>query len=458
MREACLDHRLSQLRAHTTVFARSDPQVVRTAIESTDELLDPGRCTTVETMQVELPLPSAAEDAAKAVKIRQQLESVKALTLASQLDEAHDIAHSAADAAAALGFLPLEAEALLRLGTVQDERGDYQTAALTLERALWAAEVGRHDAIAVDIWSQRIRTVGYHQADTDRAKLMLPRLDAAFHRLGDDPLREAGTHKSLGMVAFLTDDIEGARSHFATAAQIVELELGPRHSLTISLRQNLATSLYRLGRFDEATAVLQEALEAIEVSFGPEHPRGASLSLSLGAMALRREDPVAGEAHYRRAIELFVQSHARTHPDLATYQRGLGEALVWQGRYEDALAPLRGAQAIERAGPRGPDMHTAALLGRALFETGEIRDAIEHLELAIAGDISGTSDAHLQRRTAMARFYLGRALALTSSPTPGRARQLAERAREELRTWPKQRAQVEAWLASGEAGLDAAPG
>ncbi|MEM7156832.1 MAG: serine/threonine-protein kinase [Myxococcota bacterium] len=448
IRQACLDHRLSQLRAHTTVLARSDPKVVSTAIESIDQLLDPAKCTTVETMQVELPLPTAPEDAARAVEIRQQLENIKALTVASQLEAAYDTATLASEEAEALGFLPLRAEAQLQLGTVQDERGAYETAALTLERALWSAEVGRHDALAVDIWNQRIRTVGYHLADTDHAKQMLPRLDAALERLGDDPLREAGTSKSLGMVAFLTDDIEGARKHFADAATLVERELGPLHTRTIGMQQNLGTALYRLGRFDEATEVLERALEAAKTTFGPDHSRGASLSLSLGAMALRREDATAAEAHYRRAIDLFVQSHALSHPDLATYDRGLGEALVRQGRYEDALTPLHSALDIERASLRGPDGHTSALLGVALFETGEVGEAIPHLELAIAADMSVTSDAHMHRRTAMARFYLAQALARTESPVPSRARVLAERAREELHEWPKERAAVETWLQS----------
>ena len=51
-----------------------------------------------------------------------------------------------------------------------------------------------------------------------------------------------------------------------------EKVLGPEHPLTLTSINNLASVLYGQGKYEEAEAMHQQALEGSEKVLGPEHP------------------------------------------------------------------------------------------------------------------------------------------------------------------------------------------
>jgi tetratricopeptide (TPR) repeat protein/tRNA A-37 threonylcarbamoyl transferase component Bud32 len=448
VRQACLNHRLSELRAHTAVFARADGAVLEGVIGSIEELDDPDACRTVESMQVELPLPDDETQAARVVELRQRLDDVMAaLASAGKGTEVQALADAAVADAEALGYQPLIAEAYLAMGHLLMQIGRFPDAAASFERALWAAEVGRHDAAAVDAWSEWVRTVGYSQHQPERARPMLPRLDAALHRLGKDVRREATVERVLGTLAYAEDDFETAIRHYEASLALVEGEPTPDREAISRACQNLGTALYRVGRLDESAALLGRAHEISAALHGPGHPRLIAIHQSLGGLARRRKDPVTAHRHYALAAELMEASQPLTHPNLASLYRNLGETTLDLRRYDEAVEWFRKAIALDRQrlGEDVMPVDTTLVLGIALYVAGRHDEAREPLEAAVAR----ADEANDLARLATARFQLAKLVWDADAAERRRAVALAIAAHEWwLARGPDDaREKVERWLA-----------
>ncbi len=444
VRQACLNRRLSELRAHAAVFARADPRVVQGAVAGIDGLHDPEDCRTVQTMRIEMPLPADESAASEVATQRQRLDDVMALITTGKRDEALELAQQVVGEAERLAYLPFSAEAYLKLGVTLDKKGRYDEAATALGTALSAAEVGRHDAAAVDAWNEWLRTVGYHQGRHEVARATLPRLDAALRRLGIDPIREAAAFKTRGTLAYAEGDFAAAVRHFRAGKEILERELGPDHGQTAILLQNLGTALERLGRYDEAEPVLRRGREIWSANSGSQHPGLASIHETLGDVELGRGDAKAAVRHFELALELFVASHDALHPEMALRYQDLGIAHEQAGEREEAITWFRKALDAERARRGGPEapFFSSLLLGRALVASGRAKEAVPVLEDALAHP-----DAVREPRPEL-RFALARALWEAEPRARGRARQLATTARDAHADGGHSgpRAEVQRWL------------
>src|SRR6266700_142339 len=75
-----------------------------------------------------------------------------------------------------------------------------------------------------------------------------------------------------------------AESLYQRALQIWEQELGPRHSATASILQNLGWIYQAKGKYAEAEPLLQQALAIHEQERGPMHPATAFILQNLGGL------------------------------------------------------------------------------------------------------------------------------------------------------------------------------
>jgi len=308
--------------------------------------------------------------------------------------------------------------------------------------------VGRHDAAAVDAWSEWIRTVGYQQRRYELARAMEPRLDAALHRLGRDVPREARVQRVLGTLAFGEGRYDEAIRRIEQAIARLEGEDPPDQAQLARAYQNLGTVLYRVDRLEESATVLGRSFELITALYGPGHPRLAPTLQSLGNLARRRKDPAAAQRYFEQVIAIVEAVHPPTHPSRADNYRNLAEALADAGRYDEALSWMRkGMQADhERLGGPTPPSDAAAGLGLMLFAAGRPEEAREHLELGIAGADAPGSDA---ANIANARLALAQLLWDADPPDRPRAVTLATAA---LEHWAahgpaERRERAERWLA-----------
>jgi tetratricopeptide (TPR) repeat protein len=137
---------------------------------------------------------------------------------------------------------------------------------------------------------------------------------------------------------------------------------------------NLAKVCWRLGRYDQAYAYLQQALP-----FG----RDASVLETLGATCFSL-------GRYDDAIDYYEQAALvhRTHGDRvheATVLNNLGVIQERQGRYREVLALCRQALDIYRvAADRPGEAHALGNAGNACWRLGRYPEALEHLSRSLA--------------------------------------------------------------------------
>ncbi|HEY0728232.1 MAG TPA: tetratricopeptide repeat protein, partial [Pyrinomonadaceae bacterium] len=158
-----------------------------------------------------------------------------------------------------------------------------------------------------------------------------------------DPFN-AKAYGCLGVIAFRQDAFLDAEVYF-----LKSIELNPTEGSYIEL-----ASLYcQMGRYDEATAKLQEALKL--------NPKDARAYIELGNVALWKEDNKEAVRHSREAI--FVEPK---NPE--TY-RALAIALIRSEKYEEAETVVR--RALVTLAPNRP-WRLYLLLAQILIRVGDV--------------------------------------------------------------------------------------
>ena len=136
-RMICLGARLGEVRAVTDLFARADAKVVENATAAAGSLASLDGCADVAALMAPVAPPRDEVARAKVAAARDQVARAKALEKAGKPMEGLEVAKTAVEAARAAGYRPVEAEALLELGFLQE--GDPKAAEQTLIEAFEAA-------------------------------------------------------------------------------------------------------------------------------------------------------------------------------------------------------------------------------------------------------------------------------------------------------------------------------
>jgi tetratricopeptide (TPR) repeat protein len=160
-----------------------------------------------------------------------------------------------------------------------------------------------------------------------------------------------------------------AHNNIALASiDLGELELAEAHyreSLAIepqaAIHSDLGFVLERQGLADEAIEQYQKALEL--------DPASASAHYNLGGALVRRRESAAAAQHFRAALE---------HKPSAPAYAGLGLALYQQGEVDEAIASLRAGIAADPKHPAAYDQ-----LGTILVEQGKLEEAASNYRLLV---------------------------------------------------------------------------
>jgi tetratricopeptide (TPR) repeat protein len=164
------------------------------------------------------------------------------------------------------------------------------------------------------------------------------------------------------------------------ALAIARRSTGESSRETARLENNLAGILHELGRDDEAVPLARAAV-AKSRKDGRQDPELLVYWLGLARTLNRIGDFRGAEATAREALEGFRTQAA--NPEIASTSIPLGESLVGQKRFAEALPPLREALAImeTRQPSRKPWIKPEAesVLGAALAGTGDRVESERHL-------------------------------------------------------------------------------
>ena len=133
---------------------------------------------------------------------------------------------------------------------------------------------------------------------------------------------------------------------------------------------NLAKQLQAEGRPEEAEPLIREALAIERKAFSPDHPIVAAMTAGLGSVLTDAGRPREAEAILREAREIFRKS-APDDWQLSQVASLLGDALLAQGRYEEAEPLLLAGYEGLRADPAVPRDRKQMALARIvrLYDT-----------------------------------------------------------------------------------------
>ncbi len=134
---------------------------------------------------------------------------------------------------------------------------------------------------------------------------------------------------------------------------------------------NLAWTLYRKGSLDEAEATARESLTRQSSIFGPDHAAVASVETTLGAILAAHGDTAAALPLLRRALATRERTLPANSDQTGETRRLMGRALLASGEAEAALDVVTRGLTMVDDSPRG--VRTRADLLGLLVEVHERR-------------------------------------------------------------------------------------
>jgi tetratricopeptide (TPR) repeat protein len=382
LRMACLERRRRELGALTKVLTEADAPLLERAPSAAQALAPVVDCADVETLRVRPSLPEGEPRRSRAEALTQTLAEVGALYDAGRFIQGLEVAQRALEEARALGFTPLEAEALLLVGKMQERLGKTEAGEKTgVEAVLTAHAAGRPD-LAADgylqlAWVTRKRPEVAHSWASFASALI--------RATGNEPRKQAQLLHHEGFILLEQSRPLEASERLLRATGILERELGPDSLWLARVLANAAAVLDQLDRQSEALPLVKRALAINEKAMGPEDPNLvptlhtiASIQVSLGesAGALQSE---------RRAMEILERTLGPEHPWMATLHNTLGNILGLEGREAEAWESWRRSVALDEKlhGPENVESTRAlANMSRLLLKQGRPAEALAHAERA----------------------------------------------------------------------------
>ena len=391
LRMECLTQRLSNVRALTAALAQADGTVVDNAVNAASGLPTLDRCADVSMLRSVIRPP---DDPAKRAQVTALREQVSQVTMQFRLGRCARSGAEAAklvEAAVAIGYRPLEAEARFALGSFGDNCLDPATAVKELENAAYAAEASRHDEIAISaatsasgLYSDRLKNAALAQHWSRYA-------EAILERFPGHPILEAWTAQARAQVASLDGRSEDALREMRVALALKQKELGDGHLEVAITVMNVGLALHELGRDTEAEALLSKAVAMSRTLEGEDSAR-----LALGLANLAEVLTVLGrypEAHVAIERSLSIWRGA----DAGAFYVGyglfrLGDLQLAEGDPRTARVSLEQSLSLLQKAPPEIAAEVQFALARALWSAS--RDRPRALTLARqAASVLGTNVA-----------------------------------------------------------------
>jgi len=388
LRGACLDRELGELRAQIAALTTADADAVARAPRAVHDLPDPRSCADARALLGPARMPADLVARAQITAMHDALADAEAVQRLGRYAQANRQARALLEPVRALHYRPLEAETALVIGLSAYESGKYGEAEPSLKQAVFAAEAGRNDEVAIRaliylMYIEGLVQVHPAQAMEDHA----PRIRAALERLGGSDELEGRLHAALSFLAMAANRYDDSDRESRLALELLERRFGRDDlRLTSALQTRIWSALYH----DDGRTALELAQRMLAITtrvYGEDHSDVAT-AYQFVAMAVYRT-PRAGEA--RPAFERALAIHERTRgPDHPVFADALGEFAEYDkamGRYSDALALQRRALAIsERVyGPHSRNYGLTRLwMGQIFSEQGRTAEALAALREAQA--------------------------------------------------------------------------
>ena len=430
LRMTCLQQRLDDVRAEVELFTSADAEVVSRAAEVAQKLPPLDGCADAEALRAPLRPPADAPTRRRVAAARTLLAGANAQWKGGRYAEAKTRLRPALVEAGAIGYRPLEAEALLLQARLADSTGDYAAARSGFRDAALAAEAGRDDATAALAMNGLVWVTGERLGKYADAHELARQAQAKIERLGHPELLEADLDAKVAALFLEEGKYAEAQARSKKVLATRQKLLSPDDPAIGSALADLGDVSVQLAHYDEAIDDYERALAVIERASGPQHPMAGDMRINLGAALRAAGRTNEALVEYKRAQAIVERSLGREHPMLASIDLNVGAVLLDQGRLTEAATQFQRALEISRktVGADHPNVATCWYrLGSVAFRQGRSDEArvdyqraldiwqaklgADHPSLSAALD--GLGDAMLAaRRPALALGYYRRSLAL----------------------------------------------
>ena len=376
LRMTCLEGPRGSLKALTDVLSRTNAAVLVEAVNAAQALPPLERCADVPALRTVVPPPADAKTRARVTELRGHLAEVKALTDTGQWPAASRKAGPLVEAARAVGYEPLVAEALAAQSWLEVQTGESAAAAKTLEAEVWAALAARRDDLAAEAAAQAMAMAGYFLARHDEAERWEKLAEALLRRLGPGHDRTAAwLYQDRGNVRIREGNNQSALSDFEQALSLKQKVLAPNHpDIAISLL-SIAAVQNELGNHEAALVAADKAVEIYRDAYGSESPQVAHPLGDRGeSYELLGRYPEA-ERDLRMTVDLSAQWVGADHPWTAYPLTALGKTLILEHHFHEALPILERALRIREKSELNAELvaETRFALARARWELGQDR-------------------------------------------------------------------------------------
>jgi serine/threonine-protein kinase len=318
----------------------------------------------------------------------------------------------------------------------REARGTELTARELLDRGL--GQVDRRLAAQPEIHADMLDVLGrtYLELGSYEAaeKLLTQALELRRSRLGVSHPDVAVVLGDLGALRHAQGRYEEARTLLEQAVEVLEASEDADRSRLAETLQVLGVLLFReFGEHANAAKVLERALAYEEGVSGERSEPVARILQTLGSLQFETGALVAGEATYRRVLDIFESELGADHPWAGSALISLAFVRLEQGKLE-GLEDMyrRGLTILEHAyGPQHGKVATALNnLGTFLTKVGRHDEAIDVLDRALQIRIKAVGASHpdvayplaslgdasfAARRWPEARRYYERSAALRSA-------------------------------------------
>lgn len=292
---------------------------------------------------------------------------------------------------------PLHARALMSLGRVQQDLGEFAASAATLEQAIAAFErrEGRESELAdaltalsetrfyvgdlasAETLNQRALTLlratrGNGHPDVAHALLTSSAIAAATDRsdaayaatrealgiftrwFGEDHPESAAATVALGQLLARDGALGDALPMLRRAVAIQERVFGERHPRSAFAQNEYGLAAFRAGELAAASVAFERAAAGYAMVSSSKPQAGVSLA-NLGSVHLAEGANKQAERRFRDALAIYAQSLPDNHLNVAIARSKLGRALLRQKLYCEATTVLRAADVALRsqAGEQG---------------------------------------------------------------------------------------------------------
>jgi len=406
LRADCFDRRLEEVRALTHLLVDADATLVAQGDKIVWELEPLDDCSNVPVLEAPGQPPPAIK--AQVAEISKQLAAAEANMIAGKYLPAMVTSQKVLDAARALGWDPLLADALVLRGTAYLATADTDDAVKTSEEAAWAALRAKRDDLVAHAAITVAMVMAAGEAKPDVAAFWVDLARASVARIGTTPVLQIRLDGAAGLLASASGDLNAAVKFHEKALAEGKAAFGDDNGAMTSLETDLGTSLSRAGAYGTAIPHFEHAIALREASVGPDHP---DVALILGNLALcygHMGQHDKARAAFDRVIALREKLYGKNSVLMVAPYDNYAELLGQAGDFARALPMAERAQKLAMVmGTAHPMLHQVmndhAVI---LIEAGKLDEAKAMLDETLGYEQAAASTVLPQTQEVRARLAL----------------------------------------------------